>query len=74
MNDEPRVAGEPFLDRWGLVRGGVVEHEMDFQPWRDLTVERLKELLELDRAVAGVQGADHLAGGDIQRRVEARGP
>ena len=39
----------------------------------DLSVEGLQELLELDRAVAGVQGADHLAGGEIERRVQARG-
>ena len=31
-----------------------------------------QELLELDRAVAAVQRADDLAGGDVQRGVEAR--
>ncbi len=38
-----------------------------------LFVDLLEELLELDRAVAGVQRADHLAGGDIQRCEEAAG-
>ena len=33
----------------------------------------VQELLELDRAVAGVQRADHLAGGEVQRGVQARG-
>ena len=32
-----------------------------------------QELLELDRAVTRVQASDHLARGEVQRRVEARG-
>ena len=46
---------------------------MDVELGRDLAVERLQELLELDRAMAAVQRADHLAGGEVQRGVEARG-
>ena len=34
---------------------------------------RGQELLELDRAMAGVQRADDLAGAEVQRGVEARG-
>ena len=41
---------------------------------RDLAIERLQKLLELDRPVAAVQAADHLAGGQVQRGVEAGGP
>jgi len=55
------------------VGGGVVEDEVDVEVGRDLAVDRLEELLELDRAVAGVQRPDHLTGGDVQCRVEARG-
>ena len=33
----------------------------------------LQELAELDRAVAGVQRPDHLAGRDVERGVQARG-
>ena len=61
------------LDRRGLVRGAVVEDHVHVELGGDLAVEGLQELLELDRAVAGVQRADHLAGGDVQRGVEARG-
>ena len=46
---------------------------MDGLVGRHLAVEGLQELLELDRAVAGVQSADHLAAGEIKRGVETRG-
>ena len=39
----------------------------------DFAVDGLQELLELDRAVTRVQASDHLARGEVQRRVEARG-
>jgi hypothetical protein len=39
----------------------------------DFLVDLLKELLELDRAVAGVQRADHLAAGRVERGEHARG-
>jgi hypothetical protein len=55
------------------VRGGVVEHETDIGVGWDFAVEGLQELFELDRAVACVQAADDLAGGEVQRGVEARG-
>src|SRR3954468_12390627 len=38
---------------------------------RDRAVECVQELLELDRPVAAVQAADHLAGGEVQRGVAA---
>jgi hypothetical protein len=34
-------------------------------------VDRLQELLELDRAMAGVKPADDLAGGELERREQA---
>jgi hypothetical protein len=55
------------------VRRGVVEHEVNVEAVGDLAVDGLQELLEFDRAVAGVQRADHVAGGDIERGVEAGG-
>src|SRR5215212_7563866 len=54
-----------------LVCAAVIENEMDLESGGDLAVDRGQELLELDRAVAGVQPADHLAGGEVKRRVEA---
>ena len=47
---------------------------MHVQVGGDLAIKGLQELLELDRAVAGVQRADHLARRDVQRGVEARVP
>ena len=49
----------------------VVEHDVDVEIGGDLAVDGLQELLELDRAVAAVQRADDLAGGEVQRGVEA---
>jgi len=73
VQDEARVREQPFLDRRGLVRGAVVEHEVDVEMRGDLAIEGLEELFELDCAVAGVQPADDLAGAQIQRGVEAGG-
>jgi hypothetical protein len=58
----------------GLVGRGVVEDQVDIELGGDLLVECLQELLELDRAVAGVEFADHLARDDVLRRVQAGGP
>ena len=66
-------ASSQFLDRWRLVGDAVVEDHVHVELGGDFAVEGLEELLELDRAVAGVQRADHLAGRDVQRGVEARG-
>ena len=37
-------------------------------------VDALQEFLELDGAVPGMQGSDHLTGVDIQSGVQTRGP
>ena len=49
----------------------VVEHQMHGQIGRDLAVDGLQELLELDRAVAGMQRTDDLARREVQGSVEA---
>jgi len=71
---EPGVRGEPVTDGRRLVRGGVVEHEMDIELGGHFAVEGLEELLELDRAVPAVQRADDLAASDVKRGAEARRP
>ena len=63
---------QPAFDRRRLVGGGVVEDEVNVEVFGDLCVDGLQELPELDRAMAGVQPADHLSAGEIQRGVEAR--
>jgi hypothetical protein len=42
---------------------------VDIEVGWDLAVDRGEKPLELDRAMASVQAADHLAGGDVQDRV-----
>ena len=66
-------AASQLLDRRRLVGGAVVEDQVHVEVVGDLAVDGLQELLELDRAVAAVQRADHLAGRDVQRGVEAGG-
>ena len=67
-----RVAGEPRLDRRGLVRGVIVEHQMDVEIGRHGLLDRAEEFAEFDRTVTLVAAADDVAGGDIQGR-EQRG-
>ena len=55
MQEEAGVRGQPALDGRRLVGGAVVEHDVDGQLGRDLAVDRLQELLELDRAVTAMQ-------------------
>jgi hypothetical protein len=52
-----RMRSKPALHGLGLVGGVVVEDQVDVELGRDLLVDPLQELLELDRAVAGMQGA-----------------
>jgi hypothetical protein len=65
--------GEPASDLGCLVRRAVVEHKMHVEVLRDLLIDRLQELVKLDRAMAVVQLADYLAGREVKRRVQARG-
>src|SRR5439155_2318109 len=71
VEDEARVAEQPAPDRRGLVGGVVVEDQVQLELGWYLPVELVEELLELERAVAGVQAADHLAAGEIKRGEEA---
>jgi len=70
---EARMGEQPVPHRRGLVGGVVVEDEVHLKLGRDLALERRQEALELDRAMAGVQRADHLAGGGVERRDQAAG-
>src|SRR5437870_6642185 len=66
VEHKARVADEPALDRWRLVGGVIVEDQMQLEPGRRLALELVEELLELERAVAGVQAADHLPAREIK--------
>ncbi len=73
MQVKPRVRGEPALDLRRPMGAAVVEHEVGVEVGGDLTIDGLQELLELDRTVASVQGADHLARREVQPGVETAG-
>ena len=70
---EARVGGEPAADRRSLVGRVVVEDQVSLELGGQLLIDRLQELLELNRAEAGVQPADHLSRGGVERREQARG-
>jgi len=46
---------------------------MHVEVLRDGLIDRDEEVFELDRAMAGVQLADHLPGCEVQRGVKAHG-
>ena len=73
MHVEPGMRLEPLHDRGALVRAVVVADQVHVEVLGDLDVDLYQELLELDGAVASVQGADHRAIGDVQSREQAGG-
>lgn len=68
-----RALQQPAFDEIGLVRGIVVEHQMDFQTDRDGLVDEIEKLAELLAAMFGKALADDLAGGQIQGRKKTGG-
>lgn len=60
------VLCEPAADGRCLVAGGIVKHEVDIDLDRRCGIDRLEELQELNRAMALVQRADHLARLDVR--------
>jgi hypothetical protein len=67
------MAGQPGVDRGGLVGAVVVADQVHVQALGDLGVDTGQELAELDRPVPTVRRGDHGAVGDVQRREEAGG-
>ena len=74
MEVEPRVAQQPCLYSWGLVRGGVVQDDVHFEVIRHGFVDLHEESLEFLGPVTPASGRDHLAGRDIERREEICDP
>ena len=68
---EAGMAGQPRLDRGGLVGAVVVADQVDVQVGGHGLVDRGQELLELGGAVPAVQLADHGAVGDVERGEQA---
>jgi hypothetical protein len=50
---EARVALKPALDRWRLVGGGVVEHDVHVEVRRQPAVDQVQEAAELRPAARG---------------------
>ena len=62
-----RALGEPIADRFGLVGGVVVHHQMDVEVARHVGLDLVEELPELAGTVLGVAAADDRTGGDVER-------
>src|SRR5258708_6148677 len=66
-----RMPQEPRLNFLGLVGGIVVQHQMDRKIGRNVAIDLLQELAELDGAMAWPAPADHRSRGDVQGREKA---
>src|SRR5260370_27126261 len=62
---------EPRLNFLGLVRGVVIQYQMDGKIGRNGAIDLPQELAELDSAMAWPALADHRSGGDVQGREKA---
>jgi len=61
-----RVLGEPIADRFGLVGGVVVHHQVHVEVAGHGCLDLVEELLELAGTVLGVAVADDRAGSDVE--------
>src|SRR5579863_5096584 len=61
-----RPAGKPRLNLGGFVGRVVVHDDMDFEPFRDLSIDLFEEAQELGRSVTLVAFADDETRGDIE--------
>ena len=65
--------GQPSLDPGMLVRGVVVDDEMNIEVHGDVGLDVAQELEELLVTMTGLALGHHFPGGDIQRREEGGG-
>src|ERR1700688_4715103 len=68
-----RMPQEPRLNFLGLVRGVVVQHQMDGKIGRNGAIDLLQEFAELDGAMAWPALADHCSRGDVQSSEKTGG-
>jgi hypothetical protein len=69
MHDHPRVGGQPRPDRWVLVGGVVVHHQVQLADGIG-PGHLLEEGEELLMPVPGFAGSGDLPGRDLQRREQ----
>jgi len=67
-----RMTGKPGAHGRRLVSAVLVRHQMHVQLRRDVHFDRKQELQEPCAAMAPMQLADDLSGGDIQGREQRR--
>src|SRR6185369_1766194 len=70
---EPGVLEQPLVDRRGLVRGVIVQHQVQVQVLRDSRVDELEEPEELLVAVPAVGLRDHRPAADVVGRTGRHG-
>ena len=73
MEVETRMSLLPRLDGGGLVRRGIVAHDMDFQLSRYGLFDQVEELFELGGPVPGGDLMSDHAGSQVERGVEVDG-
>src|ERR1700722_13072483 len=62
---------QPAADQSCLVGTVVVEHQVDIQISGNSSIDLLQKIQELDRTVASIALAKHVAGGNIERSEQA---
>src|SRR5437660_749836 len=67
MNVVPGALGQPLLNDWRLVRGVVVDDEMDCHVGWDRFIDLIQKLPKLDGPMARKALANDIPGQDIQR-------
>ena len=67
------MARQTALDRRSLVRGVVVENDVDVEGFGHLVVDADQELAELDGTVPAVELPDDPAGGQVERGKQRGG-
>src|SRR6266404_4160900 len=65
---------QPALNSGRLMSTVVVEDQMDVKPWWHLRLNLVEELAKLDRAMAPVELANHLASLSVQGGEQRSGP
>src|SRR6185312_13065367 len=71
---EPGPLGQPVPDHRCLVSAVVIEDEMNVQIDRDLCLDNIQKLAELNRTMPLVELADDTAGLQVQSSKQGRGP
>jgi hypothetical protein len=70
----PFRVGEPAADRFGLVSGQVVQHDMHVEIGGHVEIDPLEEREHVSAGVASAGVVQHLAGGDVHRREKSTVP